>query len=41
MVKEYDGNEHDERAKFIVSESVFSQEIPDYQKRLNETCNDK
>ena len=34
MVKENDGNKHDEQAKFIDSESVFPREIPDYEKRL-------
>ena len=34
MVKENDGNKHDEQAKFIDSESVFPREIPDYKKRL-------
>jgi len=34
MVKENDGNKHDKQAKFIDSESVFSQEIPDNEKRL-------
>ena len=34
MVKENDGNKHDEQAMFIDSESVFPREIPDYENHL-------